>query len=118
MIRWHLDANRLALLKLRESMSADRNALLVGGFSDFYELPIRISDVLGQCALLLLGQRVAPENDRELVSQVVQQILARYDIMPKFQETARNMSWDDTFCSLSGALALRDRLPWHLVDMT
>jgi hypothetical protein len=40
------------------------------------------------------------------------------DIMPKFQETARNMSWDDTFCSLSGALALRDRLPWHLVDMT
>jgi hypothetical protein len=78
MIAWYLEANRRALSKLSKAMTADKNALLSGGFSDLYELPIRISDVFGQCALLLFGQRKPRDCDSDLVLSVVRQMLAQY----------------------------------------
>lgn len=116
MIDWHLDATRRALSRLSESISTDRNALLVGGFSDLYELPIRISDILGQCALLLLGQRDVPDADCDLVSQIVGQILARYgnSILALaddeatgyllFFETCRRKGWVDFAEEVAGRL--------------
>jgi hypothetical protein len=38
------------------------------------------------------------------------------EILPKFYSSASTMSWEDNFCSLAAALALRDRLPWHIVE--
>jgi len=77
MIGWYRDANRQALLKLNESMNADRNALLIDTISDLYELPIRISDIFGQCALMLFG-RDTLESDAQLVASVADKILGRY----------------------------------------
>jgi len=78
MIEWHINANRQALSKLNESMKSDRSALLIDSISDLYELPIRISDILGQCALLFFSQHCASESDSNLVSSVIRQILDQY----------------------------------------
>jgi hypothetical protein len=78
MIEWYVSANRRALSKLYESLNVDRNALLVGGFSDLYELPIRISDIFGQCALLFFSQRDISESDSTLIFTVVKRVLDRY----------------------------------------
>jgi Caspase domain len=78
MIGWYTNANRHALSKLNESMTIDRNALLIDTISDLYEVPIRISDILGQCALLFFSQHNVSEDDSNLVSSVVRNILDRY----------------------------------------
>jgi hypothetical protein len=78
MIGWYTNANRQALSKLKESMSIDRNALLIDSISDLYELPIRISDIFGQCALLFFSQRIFSESDSNLISSVIQGVLDRY----------------------------------------
>lgn len=39
----------------------------------------------------------------------------RSDILPKFGASTSGFSREDRFCSFAGALALRDRLPWHVV---
>jgi hypothetical protein len=78
MIEWYVSASRQALYKLNESLSTDGNALLVEGFSDLYELPVRISDVFGQCALLFFSQRDRSESDSTLISTVVQRVIDRY----------------------------------------
>lgn len=78
LIEWFVSANRKALSMLYESLNADRNALLIDGFSDLYKLPIRISDIFGQCALLFFSQRNFAEGDSVLVSAIVQRVLDRY----------------------------------------
>jgi hypothetical protein len=78
MIEWYINANRQALSKLNESMTIDRSALLIDSISDLYELPIRISDILGQCALLFFSQHAVSESDSNLVSSVIRKILERY----------------------------------------
>jgi hypothetical protein len=78
MIGWYIDANRRALSKLNKSMTVDRNALIIDTISDFYELPIRISDILGQCALMFFSQRDVSESDSNLATSVVRKILDRY----------------------------------------
>lgn len=75
-IDWFCIATRRAIATLSDAMDADRNALLLNLMSDLYDLPVRISDVLGQCALLLF--RSALTNDIELVKSVVKKILTRY----------------------------------------
>jgi hypothetical protein len=42
--------------------------------------------------------------------------ILRSDILPRYYSSASTMSWEDDFCSLASALALRDRLPWHVVE--
>jgi caspase domain-containing protein len=74
----YVAATRQAIAKLSDSMALDRNALLVDSISDLYELPIRISDIFGQCALLFFGQREVPQNDSNLVLNVVRNLLHRY----------------------------------------
>src|SRR5262249_49046439 len=44
--------------------------------------------------------------------------IIKSDILPKFRSAASEMSWKETFCSMAGALALRDRLPWHIVEQS
>jgi len=78
LIEWYISANRQALSKLNDSMTIDRSALLIDSISDLYELPIRISDILGQCALLFLSQHDVSESDSNLVSGVIRRILDRY----------------------------------------
>ena len=78
MIEWHSEANYRALLKLNEALDSDRNALLDGGFSDLYELPIRLSDIFGYCALLLLGECTALPMRSSLVFNVAEKVLRRY----------------------------------------
>jgi hypothetical protein len=78
LVGWYADANRRALSKLIEAMATDRNALLIDSISDLYELPIRISDVFGQCALLFFSQRDASADDLNLISHVVRGVLDRY----------------------------------------
>jgi hypothetical protein len=78
MIGWYISANRQAISKLNDSMTIDRSALLIDSISDLYELPIRISDILGQCALLFLSQHDVSESDTNLVSGVIRRILDRY----------------------------------------
>ena len=51
--------------------------LLVDGFSDLYELPIRISDIFGHCALLLFSRHALAE-DSNLVLGVARRLLDRY----------------------------------------
>ncbi len=77
-IQLYINANRQALTKVNDALAIDRNALLVDSISDFYELPIRISDILGQCALLFFGQRTVSQGDSDLVTSVIRRILARY----------------------------------------
>jgi Caspase domain len=74
MIGWYISANRQAISKLNDSMTIDRSALLIDSISDLYELPIRISDILGQCALLFLSQHDVSESDTNLVSGVIRRI--------------------------------------------
>jgi hypothetical protein len=71
-------ANRHALSRLKESMMIDRNALLVDSIPDLYELPIRISDIFGQCALFFFCQRDVSDGDLNLIRDVIQEILNRY----------------------------------------
>jgi hypothetical protein len=78
MIGLYINANRQAISKLNESMAIDRNALLIDSISDLYELPIRISDILGQCALFFFVQHDVSENDSSLVASVIRRILDRY----------------------------------------
>lgn len=78
MIDWYINANRRALSKVNESMHADRNALLIDSMTDLYDLPIRVSDILGHCALLFFGQHAVSENDENLISSIARQILDRY----------------------------------------
>jgi hypothetical protein len=40
------------------------------------------------------------------------------EILPAFYSAAAELSWEETFCSTAAALALRDRLPWHIVYAT
>ncbi|UPK26238.1 caspase family protein [Bradyrhizobium sp. 195] len=77
-IDWHTEANSRALLRLNEALDADRNALLDAGFSDLYELPIRISDIFGYCALFLMGQRTPSIQLSNLVFDTAEKILQRY----------------------------------------
>ena len=42
--------------------------------------------------------------------------ILRGDIFPKFEFAAQKLTWQENFCVIAGALALRDRLPWHIVD--
>jgi hypothetical protein len=78
LIRGYIIATRQALLRLDEAMSIDRNALLVNSVSDLYELPIRITDIFGQCALLFFSQRDFMDSDSDLISKIVRKILDRY----------------------------------------
>jgi len=78
LIGGYITATRRAVSQLDERMEVDRNALLISSFSDLYELPVRISDILGQCALLFFGQRNFSEKDSHLISSVVGKILRRY----------------------------------------
>jgi hypothetical protein len=34
-----------------------------------------------------------------------------------YHASASVMAWEENFCSLAAALALRDRLPWHVVSL-
>ncbi|KRP94187.1 hypothetical protein AOQ72_23445 [Bradyrhizobium yuanmingense] len=77
-IEWHREANGRAILRLNQALDSDRNALLDAGFSDLYELPIRISDIFGYCALLLIGQRTPSIQISNLVYEVAEKILRRY----------------------------------------
>jgi hypothetical protein len=42
--------------------------------------------------------------------------ILRSEILPKFYDSACATSAEENFCSLASALALRDRLPWQIVD--
>jgi hypothetical protein len=75
---WFVAASRRALSVLDEAMKLDRNALLVDTISDFYELPIRISDIFGQCALFISSQDHPCESDVGLVRKIIEKILQRY----------------------------------------
>lgn len=77
-IRWLVDADRRALSTLRDAMASDRNALIVDILSDLYELPIRVSDILGQCALFFFGQRNTSSNDLTLIEDIIRGVLQRY----------------------------------------
>jgi hypothetical protein len=77
-IEWFTIANRRALLKLEEALAADRNALLINSISDLYDLPIRISDVFGQCALFYFSQENISITDLNLIRDVTVAILGRY----------------------------------------
>jgi len=77
-IEWHTSASRRALAQLQEAMAIDRNALVLDSLSDLYELPVRLSDILGQCALFFFSQSKFSQSDSKLVSDVVQKILSRY----------------------------------------
>jgi hypothetical protein len=77
-IEWFTSANRRALLKLKEALAFDRNALLISTISDLYELPIRISDIFGQCALFYFSQENISIADLDLIRSVTAAILGRY----------------------------------------
>lgn len=77
-VEWYIEASRNALSKLSRAMTVDSNALINDPISDLYELPIRVSDIFGQCALLLLGQARPAKADSELVIDVTHKILTRY----------------------------------------
>lgn len=77
-IEWFTIANRRALLKLEKAVAVDRNALLISTISDLYDLPIRISDIFGQCALFYFGQENISITDLNLIRDVIVAILGRY----------------------------------------
>jgi hypothetical protein len=115
-IERYIDANRRALSRLHEALAIDRYALLIDSMSDLYELPIRISDILGQCALLFFAQPVLSEDDSKLIFGVVTKILDQYgnSILALtdeqatgyllFLEMCRNASWLEQIEEVIGRL--------------
>jgi hypothetical protein len=77
-IEQYIVANRHALSRLNDAMATDGNALLIDSLSDLYDLPIRISDIFGQCALFFFGQHRFSESDSTLVWTIARKILDQY----------------------------------------
>ena len=78
MISWYKHATYRALSTLDEAIDSDRNALLLGGYSDLYELPVRLSDIFGYISLLLIGNSEPPNGQTELALRVIKAMLQRY----------------------------------------
>jgi hypothetical protein len=53
-------------------------ASFLGGFSDLYELPIRVSDIFGYVSLLLIGDSDPPKEQIDLGLRIAERILQRY----------------------------------------
>lgn len=77
-ILWLIDAIRRALTSLQSAINEHESVLLVELFSDLFDLPVRLSDIFGQCALFLLCQPKPSPSDTLLVKSLFELMLAVY----------------------------------------